>query len=387
MFNFAGLKYFSNPKPNDFMKNYLLFVMVLLLAACQPKENKTFTLKGEITGKDSGYVYLVDRVSGLYQLVDSAEVVDGQFTFTGSLDFPTLYYLEINRGSNPRAAFFLENTEMQLELNAENPSEFTLRGSLSQDVMKEFSLMVAEADAGLEALQQQILEAEVLEDTTLVESLRAQYQESENQKKVKIRAFVDQHLDKAVGIYLATRNLSYEMDGTELDALVNSFDPALAESRYYVSLRERADKLLALSVGKVAPEFSLPDADGNMVALSDFRGNYLLVSFWASWCPYCRAENPHLVKVYEQYKDQGFEVLGVSLDRAREPWLKAIADDGLTWTHISDLKGWENEASSLYGVASIPSTILLDPDGVIIGRNLMGDDLDKKMAELFGPEV
>lgn len=369
------------------MKRFLFIALIALLAACQTAEEKTYILNGEITGKDNGYVYLVDRVAGLYELVDSAEVVEGRFSFTGSLDFPSLYYLEINRGSSPRVAFFLENTEMQLQVNAEDPSAFTLTGSPSHDIMKEFSLMVAGVDAEMESLQQQILEAEVLEDTSLAESLRAQYKTAEEQKTVQIRQFVDQHLDKPVAIYLATRNLSYDMDGAELDALVNSFDPSLAESRYYVSLRERADKLLALSVGNVAPEFSQPDPDGNMVALSDFRGKYLLVSFWASWCPYCRAENPHLVKVYEQYKDQGFEILGVSLDRSKEPWLKAIADDGLGWVHVSDLKGWENEASSLYGVASIPSTILLDPEGKIIGRNLMEKALDEKMAELFGPEV
>ncbi|MDX9940915.1 MAG: TlpA disulfide reductase family protein [Bacteroidales bacterium] len=369
------------------MKNNLIFAFVLLLASCQPQERSTYTLNGEISGKTNGYVYLVDRVSGLYQLLDSAEVVDGRFRFSGSLDFPSLYYLEINRGNSPRVAFFMENTEMHLQLNVENPSEFSLAGSPSHDVMNAFSQMAAEEDAKMEILQQQILEAEVLEDASRVESLRVQYQEAENQKKVKIREFIDQHLDKTVGLYLATRNLSYEMDGAELDGLVNSFDSSLAESRYYASLRERADKLLALSVGKVAPEFSLPDADGNWVALSDFRGKYLLVSFWASWCPYCRAENPHLVKIYEQYKDQNFEILGVSLDRAKEPWLKAIADDGLPWTHITDLKGWENEASTLYGVASIPSTILLDPDGAILGRNLSEKELDEMMLSLFGPEV
>ena len=369
------------------MKNYLFFAIILLVASCQPKEKVSYTLKGEISGLDSGYVYMVDRVSGLYQLVDSAKVEDGTFTFTGSLDFPVLYYLEISRGTNPRVALFLENSEMSLQLNIENPSEFTLTGSPSHDIMQEFSLMSAELDAFLEVLQQQILEAEVLGNDSLAENLRAQYQEAENQKKDKIREFINKHLDKTVGLYLATRNLSYDMNGEELDALINSFDPSLAESRYYVNLRERANKLLALSVGKVAPEFSLPDPEGNMVALSDFRGKYLLVSFWASWCPYCRAENPHLVKVYEQYNNQNFEILGVSLDRAKEPWLMAIDDDGLPWIHVSDLKGWENEASSLYGVASIPSTILLDPDGVIIGRNLMGEELDQKMDELFGPEV
>jgi peroxiredoxin len=369
------------------MKNFLLIALIAILAACQPVTEKSFTLNGEIEGLEEGYVFLFDRVHGLYQVIDSAVVVDGRFTLTGSLEFPEFLYLDNFLGVSPRIAFFLENSEMTIAYATENAREFSLTGSTSHDIMQEFNLMVAGQDANLRVIQQQILEAEVLEDAELAQALKKQYEEAEKEKQNQIRAFVDQHKDKPVGIYLAMRNMAYEMDGEQLDALVKSFDPSLKESRYYLNLRERADKLLALTVGKTAPEFSLPDPEGNMVALSDFRGQYLLVSFWASWCPFCRQENPHLVKLYQQYHSQNFEILGVSLDRSMDPWLKAISDDGLEWPHISDLLGWQNEASSLYGVASIPSNILIDPDGVIIGRNLKGIDLDQKLAEFFAPEV
>jgi len=369
------------------MKNFLIIALIAILAACQPVAEKSYTLHGEIEGLEDGYVYLFDRVYGLYELVDSAEVVDGRFTLTGSLDFPEFLYLEHFKGVTPRIAFFLENSEMILHFVAENAREFTLTGSASHDLLQEFNLMVAGQDASLRVIQQQILEAEVLEDSELAEALKEQYEVAEAEKRSQIRAFVDNHTDTPVGIYIAMRNLAYDLDGEGLDALVNSFDPSLKDSRYYLSLRERADKILALAEGKMAPEFSQPGLDGNMVALSDFRGQYLLVNFWASWCPFCRQENPHLVKLYEQYADRNFEILGVSLDRNQEAWLKAIADDGLEWQHVSDLKGWQNEASSLYGVASIPSTILLGPDGVILGRNLKGEALDKKLEELLGSAV
>ena len=369
------------------MKNFLIIALVFLVVACTPAKKDTYTLIGEIEGLEEGYVYLFDRVHGLYELVDSAEVVDGRFTMTGSLDFPEFLYLDHFKGVTPRIGLFLENSEMTISFSAANAREFILSGSASHELLQEFNLMMAGQDANLRVIQQQALEAEVLEDEELAKELKARYTEAEIEKKELIRTFVDQHSNTPVGIYIALRNLAHEMGGEQMDALVNSFDSSLKNSRYYVSLRERADKLLALSPGETAPDFSLPDLEGNMVALSDFRGQYVLVSFWASWCPFCRQENPHLVKLYSQYKDYDFEILGVSLDRSMEPWLKAIADDGLEWPHISDLKGWQNEASSQYGVASIPSNVLLDPNGVILGRNLKGEVLDKKLQALFGPEV
>lgn len=137
-------------------------------------------------------------------------------------------------------------------------------------------------------------------------------------------------------------------------------------------------------VGMEAPDFTMNTPDGQSLALSHFKGKILLVDFWASWCGPCRRENPHVVEAYNKYHGKGFEVLGVSLDRTREPWLAAIEKDGLIWHHVSDLKGWQNEAAQLYGVSSIPHTVLLDREGKIIARNLRGQMLDDKLKEIFG---
>ncbi len=134
----------------------------------------------------------------------------------------------------------------------------------------------------------------------------------------------------------------------------------------------------------MAPLFSQNDPDGNPVALESFRGKYLLIDFWASWCQPCRLENPNLVANYAKYRARGFEIFGVSLDRDRAAWLKGIADDNLTWPQVSDLQFWNNEASRLYGVNSIPANFLLDPpDGIIIAKGLRGKQLEDKLAEIF----
>jgi peroxiredoxin len=140
----------------------------------------------------------------------------------------------------------------------------------------------------------------------------------------------------------------------------------------------------ALAIGQLAPEISLPNPDGTVVPLSSLRGKYVLVDFWAKWCGPCRRENPNIVRAYNQYKDKGFTVYGVSLDRSKADWLQGIQEDGLTWTHVSDLKYWQSEAAKTYNITAIPFSLLLDPNGKIIAKNLRGQALDEKLEEVLG---
>ncbi|MFK8009627.1 MAG: TlpA family protein disulfide reductase [Saprospiraceae bacterium] len=153
---------------------------------------------------------------------------------------------------------------------------------------------------------------------------------------------------------------------------------------YMVELKNNIDNAKNFMVGGIAPDFEQNTLDGQPMKLSSLRGKVVLVDFWASWCGPCRRENPHVVKLYDKYKSKGFEVLGVSLDRTKDKWEKAIAKDKLTWSHVSDLKGWKNQVAKQYSVSSIPHTILLDQEGRILARNLRGADLDAKLKELFG---
>ena len=179
-------------------------------------------------------------------------------------------------------------------------------------------------------------------------------------------------------------SLSYEMSPEELESMVNGLDTTIAKLPQIQSLKERMVVMKAVSVGQKAPDFTMNDTEGNPVSLSSKLGSkLLLVDFWAAWCNPCRQENPNVVKVYNEFHKKGFDVLGVSLDQKKEDWLKAIADDKLAWSHVSDLKYWGNEAAKLYAVNSIPSNFLLDEKGIIVGRNLRGDDLYKKVKEIL----
>ncbi|MEO0340395.1 MAG: TlpA disulfide reductase family protein, partial [Bacteroidota bacterium] len=154
--------------------------------------------------------------------------------------------------------------------------------------------------------------------------------------------------------------------------------------RMVLSVQQKLTQLTQFEVGRVAPDFTQQTVEGADFKLSDLRGKYVLIDFWASWCGPCRRENPNVVRMYKQYNNKGFEILGVSLDRSKDRWVQAIEKDGLTWPHVSDLKGWSNAVAKKYGITSIPRTMLIDPEGKIVAKNLRGPSLEAKLVELFG---
>ncbi len=191
------------------------------------------------------------------------------------------------------------------------------------------------------------------------------------------------HNNSVVPVFIVLNNIySFELD--ELAELDTSLDTSIKNSIYVKELAKKVNTLKRVSVGQPYVDFTLNNPEGNPVALSTIvNGNYVLVDFWAAWCVPCRNENPNIVEVYNKYHEKGFDVFGVSLDRDLESWKKAIEDDGLIWTQVSDLQAWNSEASKIYGVRSIPHNLLLDPDGIIIEKNLRGQDLQNRLAEIF----
>jgi peroxiredoxin len=325
------------------MKRLLVAVLaVFMLASCQ-ESPKGYVINGEVEGVTEGKIYLKSFRNKMFFDVDTAEVKEGKFTFEGQVDQPLLFAIAMDQ-SYP-VQLFIENTTMAVKLNKDG---------------KILSVENSPVDAVFR----------------------------ENAKKYSAKGFsIDSLITKypnspAAAFYLY-RYFTYELPLEELKATRGKISAELANCPYVKDLDGIIKQLENVQIGKTAPEFSLPDTAGVSVSLSSFRGKYVLLDFWASWCPPCRRENPNVVKVFNEFKNKNFTIIGISLDQDKQKWLKGIADDKLTWTHLSDLKYWDSEIPALYGVRGIPSNILLDPNGVIVARNIMGDDLRNTLLEVI----
>lgn len=318
-------------------------VAALMLASCQ-EAPKGYVINGEVAGMPDGKIYLKSFRNKMFFDVDTADVTNGKFTFQGEVDQPLLFGLATESMNYP-VQLFIENRSMDVKLGADGET-LTVSNSPVNDVFQ--------------ANAEKIFE-----------------------KGYNIDSLVSRYPDSPAAAFYLYRYFTYQLPLDSLKAVRAKLSPSLAASPYVTDLDEIIGKLENVQIGKTAPEFSLPDTGGVNVSLSDFRGQYVLLDFWASWCPPCRRENPNVVKAFRENKDKHFTIVGISLDNNKDKWLKAIADDSLTWTHVSDLKYWDSEIPALYGVRGIPANVLLDPDGVIIAKNITGEELHAKLKEVL----
>lgn len=326
------------------MKNVCIWALLALLMVGCGEGEKGYVINGEVAGVTEGEIYLKAFRNKMFFDVDTAEVVNGKFTFTGRVDQPLLYGIATEDMRYPEQ-FFLENVTMTMKLNPDQ-SELSIEGSPTNDIF----LSNAE---------------KIHTDGFSIDSL------------------VSRHPESAAAAFYLYRYFTYQLSLDELKAVRAKIAPSLADSPYVTDLDGIIRQLEKVQIGQVAPEFSLPDTAGVSVSLSDFRGKYVLLDFWAAWCPPCRRENPNVVETFNAYKDKNFTVIGISLDYNKNAWMKAIADDQLTWTHLSDLKYWDSEIAALYGVRGIPANVLLDPNGVIIAKNITGEDLPNTLKAVI----
>ncbi len=363
------------------MKNLLFFCSLFLLAACQTQP-KGYTIEGTLDHADGKIIVLAAFTADGAQTLDTVMLTGNQFKIQGVLEQPVLLTLMADN-SKQRLSFFGENALYTVTADADS---LNLGVVVSESlIQKEYSQI--SADLNVISKQQESFvnsyrQAKSEGNDVLAESFIKQYDSLDVVAGDAMTAFIKSNPQSPVSAMLVRNKYSY---GTleEMKEGIALLDTALLASPYVQAVQSRISILEKVAVGQPAPDFSMTDSLGNLVNLASFKGKYVLIDFWASWCGPCRRENPNVVKLYNQFKNKNFTILGVSLDNKRENWMKAIADDQLTWNHVSDLAGWKNSAAQLYGVNSIPHTVLIDANGVIIARNLHADELAAKLGELL----
>lgn len=359
---------------------------VIFIASCTTEEKDThFSLKIGIDTVVDGYAYLKKvntQTGGEMIIIDSAKMENGVFNMKGEVEFPHMGYIYL---PNPkmRVSVFLDVGDIVVDVIGDDREATTITGSQANDIYEVFEGELSVYNDKLRSIYTEYRAAKDSGSEELLDSLSLAMDEVYEEQTAFIKEYVLKNNANVTSPYIAYGN-SYSWTVAELDSVVNNFDPSLSGSPDYKLLADRITILKRVDVGQPLLDFSQKDTSDVDLNLADLsKGKYLLVDFWASWCGPCRAENPNIVACYADFHEKGFDILGVSFDESREKWIQAIHDDGLTWNHVSDLQGWGNAAGKLYGIRSIPSSVLIDPDGIIIAKDLRGEELREKLEELM----
>ncbi len=363
-------------------KAIMPLIAALLITACSTKPE--YSINATIEGSDSLTFKLMQRVGGKTVAIDSAVSKNGTFKMKGSIAYPDMVQL-VAVNTAARLSFFIENSDISISGMIDSLALATVSGSKTQDEYKTLNDATQPLSQRYSELYNEYQVAVQEKNEARVAELEAEAENIQNEMSSIQKDFIKTNTSSFVSPTIL-RSLSYEMEATEMEEIINKMDTAVANTPVVRELMDRIRLMKVVATGQKAPDFTMNDVNGNPVTLSSMFGKkkLLLVDFWAAWCNPCRQENPNVVKVWKEFNAKGFDVFGVSLDRSKEDWVKAIADDKLTWTHVSDLQYWSNAAARLYAVNAIPANFLLDENGIIIARNLRGDDLYNKVKELLG---
>ncbi len=366
------------------IKSLVSFLFVFsFFAKAQTPAN--FTVTGNLRNVTQKYIYVHHKWDNK-DVTDSVKVVKSNFTYTAKTSEANMYWITKanNINEQPNLIFFVDGGKTSVSASIDSLNYGKIQGGKTQKDYQEYNALMMNFGAKQQDMVTRFNDAKAKNDGNAVAAIQAEYQAMDKEVKTSLQQFIKTHSKSAVSgfaIYYNYQNATVAVE--ELEVVVALLDKSILNTKYGKLAQEKLIQMRGTMIGYTALNFSQADANGKMVKLTDFKGKYVLLDFWASWCGPCRAENPNVVNAYNKYKEKGFTILGVSFDQNKEKWLQAVAADNLAWTHVCDLKGWGNDAAKLYGVSSIPQNYLLDKNGKILAKNLRGAELEAKLEEIF----
>ena len=346
----------------------------MTLAACNAQSG--YKVTGTVEGMPDGKAIIATVNGSTLDTLAKADVKNGSFEFTGNVSEPTGAYIMVigQRGAIP---FMLENANITISAGQ---AGLTVTGSEGQKIYDQFMAINATAQQEAMKLQQEYQAANG--DQAKIQAIQEAYAKLMTDVQAKETELIKANPDSYVSAFVIASGMG-QMEYEQLKERYNLLGEKAKAGAQGKAIAAQIAKLESTAIGQIAPNFTITTPEGESISLYDIKGKVKLIDFWASWCGPCRGENPHVVEIYKEYHPKGLEIFGVSLDNNKEAWVKAIADDGLVWKHGSDLKGWQSAPAQLYSVTGIPHTVLLDENNKIIAKNLRGDELKQKIAELL----
>ena len=358
------------------MRKLLLSIVAasMTLAACNAQSG--YKVTGTVEGMPDGKAIIATVNGSSLDTLAKADVKNGSFEFTGNVSEPTGAYIMVigQRGAIP---FMLENAN--ITVNA-GQAGLTVTGSEGQKIYDQFMAINTTTQQEAMKLQQEYQAANG--DQAKMQAVQEAYAKLMTDAQAKETELIKANPDSYVSTFVIVSGMG-QMEYEQLKERYNLLGEKAKASAQGKAIAAQIAKLESTAIGQIAPNFTITTPEGESISLYDIKGKVKLIDFWASWCGPCRGESPHVVEIYKEYHPKALDIFGVSLYNNKEVWVKAIADDGLVWKHGSDLKGWQSAPAQLYSVSGIPHTVLLDENNKIIAKNLRGDELKQKIAELL----